>query len=203
MPTVLVVASRNRHKAEELRQLLAGLRVVLRLPDDYPGFPEVVEDGATFAENATKKARSASEFTGEWALADDSGLEVDALDGSPGVWSARFAGEPTSDSRNNQKLVRLLAGIPAERRTARFRSVVALAGPGGELDLVEGSIEGVILENLRGTGGFGYDPLFFIPPLGRTMAELTSEEKNGVSHRGRAMAALADVLRRRFGSDNW
>ncbi|MDI6870469.1 MAG: XTP/dITP diphosphatase [Bacillota bacterium] len=198
MGTALVVASRNRHKVEELRQLLAGLPVEVRSLADYPEAPEVVEDGDTFAENAVKKARAAVAFTGEWALADDSGLEVDALGGEPGVRSARFAGEPRDDARNNAKLLALLAAVPPERRTARFRCVVALAGPGGELEVVEGAVEGRIVEELRGTGGFGYDPLFLLPDLGRTMAELTPEEKNLLSHRGRAMAALATQLRKRF-----
>jgi XTP/dITP diphosphohydrolase len=198
---VLVVASRNRHKAEELRQLVAALPVEIRLAADYPGLPEVIEDGTTFAENAVKKARAVAALTREWSLADDSGLEVDALDGAPGVHSARFAGEPRSDARNNAKLLFLLAGVPPERRTARFRSVIALASPTGELDLAEGTVEGRIIGEPRGTNGFGYDPLFLLPARGRTMAELTPEEKNGLSHRGRAMAALADRLQARFGTD--
>ncbi|MGE5554523.1 MAG: XTP/dITP diphosphatase [Betaproteobacteria bacterium] len=199
MGTVLVVASRNRHKVEELKQLLVGLPVEVRSLADYPGAPEVVEDGDTFAANAIKKAQAAVAFTGEWALADDSGLEVDALDGAPGVHSARFAGEPRSDARNNAKLLALLENVPPERRTARFRSVIALAGPDGELELVEGMVEGRIVREPRGTGGFGYDPLFLLPEVGRTMAQLSPEEKNALSHRGRAMAALAVQLRQRFG----
>lgn len=195
-----MVASRNRHKLVELEQLLAGVPVEVRALGDYPGSPEVVEDGDTFRDNAVKKAREAAAFTGEWALADDSGLEVDALGGEPGVRSARFAGEPTDDARNNAKLLSLLRGVSPGRRTARFRSVVALAGPDGELETVEGTVEGRIIEAPRGTGGFGYDPLFLLPDLGRTMAELSPEEKNAVSHRGRAMAALARRLRARFGT---
>lgn len=194
-----MVASRNRHKREELEQLLAGLPCELRALDEYPDCPEVVEDGATFVANAVKKARAAAGCTGEWALADDSGLEVDALNGAPGVQSARFAGEPRSDARNNEKLLALLAEVPPARRTARFRCVIALAGPAGELETVEGAIEGRISESPRGIGGFGYDPLFLLPGLGRTMAELAPGEKNRLSHRGRALAALASRLRRRFG----
>lgn len=199
MSTVLVVASRNRHKLRELEQLLAGVAVALRGLDAYPGATEVEEDGQTFRENAVKKARAAAVYTGEWALADDSGLEVDALGGQPGVRSARFAGEPRDDARNNERLLELLAGVPAEGRTARFRSVVALAGPAGELEVVEGTVEGRIIERPRGTGGFGYDPLFLLPELGKTLAELSPEEKNAVSHRGRAVAALAQRLQARFG----
>ena len=198
MRTVLVVASRNPHKLAELRQLLADLPLDLRSLGAYPDCPEVVEDGATFADNAIKKAKAAVACTGEWALADDSGLEVDALCGQPGVHSARFAGEPRDDARNNAKLLGLLAAVPRERRRARFRSVIALAGPAGELDVVEGRVEGVIVEEPRGAGGFGYDPLFLLPELGRTMAELSPEEKNALSHRGRAIAALAERLRARF-----
>ncbi|MGE5509286.1 MAG: XTP/dITP diphosphatase [Chitinophagales bacterium] len=200
MATVLVLASRNRHKCEELRQLLKGLPVDLKLLSDYPGAPDVEEDGETFAENAIKKARAAAEFTGEWSLADDSGLVVDALGGAPGVHSARFAGEPRSDARNNQKLLRLLEGVPAERRTARFKAVIALAGPHGELDVVEGTAEGRVIEELRGAGGFGYDPLFLFPELGRTMAELSPAEKNELSHRGLAVKALLGRLEERFGA---
>lgn len=198
MATVLVLASRNRHKCDELRELLAGLPIDVRLLGDYPDASDVLEDGETFAANAIKKAQSAAAFTGEWSLADDSGLVVDALDGAPGVYSARFAGEPSNDARNNQELLRRLADVPAAQRTARFKAVIALAGPHGELDLVEGTAEGLVLEEPRGTGGFGYDPLFLFPDLGRTMAELSPAEKNALSHRGKAMAELRSRLVERF-----
>ena len=154
--------------------------------------PEVVEDADTFAGNATKKAREVSAATGLPALADDSGLEVDALGGAPGVYSARYAGDAHDDAANNAKLLAALAGVPAERRTARFRAVLALAdvrGPLGATGAItaDGACEGVILDAPRGTGGFGYDPLFFAPELGMTFAEAGTGTKSQLSHRARAM----------------
>ena len=195
MKRPLVFATRNRGKLVELRELLPGIEV--RSLDDVH-VPEVVEDADTFAGNAAKKAREVSAATGLPALADDSGLEVDALGGAPGVYSARYAGEPHDDVRNNAKLLAALAGVPAEKRTARFHSVLALAdvkGPlGNDVITADGPCEGVILDAARGTGGFGYDPLFFAPELGMTFAEAGVGPKSDLSHRARAMRAIKQRL---------
>jgi XTP/dITP diphosphohydrolase len=197
----LVFATRNQGKLVELRQLLPGVDVLsideaaARLGRDIP---EVVEDGDTFVANAIKKAREVSAATGLPALADDSGLEVDALGGAPGVYSARYAGEGAGDAANNAKLLAALAGVPAERRTARFRASLALAdvaGPlGAAVETADGVCEGVVLAEARGTGGFGYDPLFFSPELGMTFAEAGVGPKGDLSHRARAMRTLAPRL---------
>lgn len=195
MKRPLVFATRNRGKLVELRELLPGVEV--RSLDDVH-VPEVVEDKDTFAGNATKKAREVSAATGLPALADDSGLEVDALGGAPGVYSARYAGEGHDDAANNAKLLAALAGVPADKRTARFHSVLALAdvtGPlGAETITADGTCEGVILDAPRGTGGFGYDPLFYSPELGMTFAEAGVGPKSDLSHRARAMQAIKQRL---------
>lgn len=194
----LVLASANPKKAAELARLLEGLSLRILRPEEAGGLPAVVEDGETFAANAAKKAISAARASGRWALADDSGLCVDALGGAPGVRSARYAGEPADDARNNAALLRALEGT-ADRR-ARFVCSIALADPSGDVALrVEESVEGTILEAPRGRGGFGYDPLFFYPPLGRTFAELPPAEKDAVSHRGRALRSLRSALEGREG----
>jgi XTP/dITP diphosphohydrolase len=197
----LVFATRNPGKLVELRQLLPGASVLgideaaARLGR---GIPEVDEDADTFAGNAVKKAREVSRATGLPALADDSGLEVDALGGAPGVWSARYAGPGADDAANNAKLLAALAGVPAARRTARFRSVLALAdvaGPLGDAVITaDGACDGVVLDAPRGTGGFGYDPLFLVPALGQTFAELGVGTKGELSHRARAMQAIKPRL---------
>ncbi|MDI3280373.1 MAG: XTP/dITP diphosphatase [Bacillota bacterium] len=186
---ILVLATRNEHKVREIRQVLGDLPVTILSARDFPSLPPIEERGRTFQENALHKARTVAEHTGHLALADDSGLEVDALGGQPGVFSARFAGEGATDRENNEKLLRLLAACPEEARTARFRCVLALADPAGWADWVEGVCEGRIGYEERGSGGFGYDPLFIVAGLGKTMAELSPEEKNAVSHRGQALRA--------------
>ena len=199
----LVFATRNAGKLVELRQLLPGVDVIdIAEATRRIGraIPEVIEDAETFAGNAAKKAREVSAATGMPALADDSGLEVDALDGAPGVYSARYAGVSghAADAANNAKLLAELAGVPAERRTARFRAALALAdvdGPlGAEVIVEEGACEGMILDAPRGTGGFGYDPLFLFPELGQTFAELGVGTKGNLSHRARAMRAIEPRL---------
>jgi len=182
----LLIASHNPKKLKEIKEILAvpGLELVSAL--DIPNAPEVVEDGLTFQENAAKKALTLARATGQWALADDSGLEVDALNGAPGVHSARYAGEPVKYAANNQKLLAALRG--ESNRRARFRCVIALADPKGEVRMVEGTCEGVITEALRGRKGFGYDPLFQPEGYAATFAEMDSQEKNRISHRGRALA---------------
>jgi XTP/dITP diphosphohydrolase len=154
----------------------------------------VVEDGATFAENALKKGMAAARATGLPVIADDSGLEVDLLGGRPGVRSARYAGEDATDSANNERLIGEIAGFPEGGRTAAFRCVVALCLPDGSCHTFTGSLEGLILKEPRGSGGFGYDPLFLIPEYGKTLAELPMEVKNAISHRGKALAALKEYL---------
>ena len=164
-----------------------------------PDLPEVVEDGATFAENARKKARETALHTKAWVLADDSGLEVDALRGAPGVRSARWSGG--GDEANNDKLLADLLDIPDGKRAARYRAVVAVATPDGKIAAeAEGACEGAIGHERRGTGGFGYDPLFVVPEMGCTMAELAAELKNRISHRARALAGLREPLIRILGS---
>jgi XTP/dITP diphosphohydrolase len=196
----IVVASRNPKKAAELRRLLAGLPVRVLGAEEAGVDLDVVEDGETFAANAAKKASAFARASGRWALGDDSGLCVDALGGRPGLRSARYGGEEADDVANNRKLLAELAGIPAERRTARFVCSLALADPMGKIHLaVEETAEGRILEAPRGTGGFGYDPLFFFLPLDKTFAELDPPEKDQVSHRGAALRALAAGLSRLLG----
>ncbi len=196
----LVFATRNKGKLVELRRLLAGM-AVLDVDEAAArcghAIPEVEEDADTFAGNAIKKAREVSRACGLPALADDSGLEVDALGGAPGVYSARYAGDG-GDAANNAKLLGALAGVPLAQRTARFRAVLALADVAGQLGddtiTADGVCEGVILEAPRGAGGFGYDPLFLLPS-GQTMAELDHAAKSTISHRGHAMRALELRLR--------
>lgn len=191
----LVLASKNEGKLRELKDMLAGFPWELSSAADFPQLPTVVEDGKTFRENAVKKALTVAKILKEWTLADDSGLEVDALDRAPGVLSARFAGEPRDDGRNNEKLLRLLANTPREQRTARFRCALALISPEGKIWTTERTCEGLIGSAPRGSQGFGYDPLFYLPELGVTMAELPEEKKNEISHRGKAMRDLLERLK--------
>ena len=181
----LVIATRNAHKLEEIKAIFDFEGLEVGSAFDYPEIPDVVEDGDTFEANAVKKAVEIARATGCRAMADDSGLEVDALGGAPGVYSARYAGEPCSDDANNEKLLRELAGC--NNRSARFRSVIALADPDGNVQTVGGSCPGVILDELRGSNGFGYDPLFVPDGFGETFAELSSKVKNSISHRARAL----------------
>lgn len=189
-----MLATGNRHKVEEISSMLADLGIVVRLLEEFPGAPEVVEDGSTYRANALKKARSAAEFTGMPALADDTGLEVDALGGQPGVYAARFAGDGCSFQDNINKLLCLLKGVPAERRGARFVCMLAFVLPSGRELVVEGELLGRIAETQSGSGGFGYDPVFYVPEAGRTLAELTPEEKNRVSHRWRAVEKVRKLI---------
>jgi XTP/dITP diphosphohydrolase len=190
----LLFATGNRHKLRELSELVAPLGIEVCSPADVGGLPDVEEDRDTFAGNAEKKARAALAVTGLASLADDSGLEVDALGGAPGVLSARFAGAGHDDAANNAKLLDALAGVPDAKRSARFRCVLALVGEHGALTLAEGTCEGTIAHAPRGQHGFGYDPLFLVGGGPRTLAEFSAEEKHRVSHRGHAMRALAKSL---------
>lgn len=191
----VVVASRNRHKLYEIAVLLDGLPLQLAAIDELAPAAVLVEDEPTFEANALAKARQAAAACGLPALADDSGIAVDALGGAPGVRSARYAGEPCDDERNNRKLLADLLGVPTPRRTARYVCAAAFVDPARGVELVRvGDCAGLILETPRGAGGFGYDPLMLIPSLGRTMAELTLAEKNSLSHRAAAFRALAAAL---------
>jgi XTP/dITP diphosphohydrolase len=223
MPTrAIVVATRNRHKIEEISMLLDGLPVRLMTLDEAGVKGDLVEDGATFAENAAAKAEQAATASGQWALADDSGLEVDALGGRPGVISARYSGPGATDASNNAKLVAEARAAGLDRPVARFRCVAALRVPTGEppfeglrdsgalpmpgearpaevsLDgrtlTVDGAVEGVLVAEPRGAGGFGYDPHFLLPGLGKTMAELSKAEKNRISHRAKAFGRMRRLL---------
>jgi XTP/dITP diphosphohydrolase len=191
-PERLAIASRNPGKIREIVAICADWPVEWLTADDR--WPEVEETGATYLENALLKARAVSDVLGVAAVADDSGIEVDALGGGPGVLSARYGGEGLTDAQRYAKLLEALAGVPALRRTARFRSVIALVEPGGREALVEGEAEGIVLDQPQGTGGFGYDPIFYYPPLDSTFAQLPDAEKNTVSHRARAMARARAIL---------
>ena len=190
----IVVATRNKGKIKEIQAFLNGMVENVSCAADYEGFPETIEDGETFEQNALKKAREAMEYAGRPALADDSGLMVDALGGRPGVHSARFAGEEADDAANNRKLLKELENIPLEQRKAAFVCSLAYIAADGSEHLFTGRIEGRILETPQGEGGFGYDPLFLVEVEGGTMAELSLTKKNSISHRGQALRQFREYL---------
>jgi XTP/dITP diphosphohydrolase len=190
----IVLATRNRHKGQELVTLLADLGIRIRTLAEFPDAPEVEESGLTCEANAIKKAVETARSTGLTAVADDTGLEVDALGGRPGVFAARYAGEAATYEDNCRKLLKELAGVPPPERRARFLTVAAIAFPRGGVRTMRGVLDGLITEECRGTGGFGYDPVFLVPKLGKTLAELTPEEKNRVSHRAKAFAQMREIL---------
>lgn len=194
----LVLATNNQHKIREMKEILAGLDVEVLSKQDFDNFPDVEETGSTMEENAAIKAKAIYEFTGLPSLADDSGLEVDALDGAPGVISARYAGPGCTFADNNRKLLRELEGVPDEKRDARFRCVIAIAFDEAEPILVEGFVNGRITHDTRGREGFGYDPVFEIPELGVTFAEMDAEKKNSMSHRGRALRKAREIIENRL-----
>ncbi|MBI4351632.1 MAG: RdgB/HAM1 family non-canonical purine NTP pyrophosphatase [Elusimicrobia bacterium] len=196
MEKALVIATFNPHKLLEISAILPALPLQLRALSGFPGAAPAAEDGATLEENASAKARAAARFTGLWALADDTGLEVDALGGGPGVRSARYAGERASPAENNARLLAALAGLPPEKRLARFACVTALASPSGGLSVSRGVLEGRIADRPRGAEGFGYDPLFEVGGGPRTLAEFSAAEKNSVSHRALALKGLLPELLR-------
>lgn len=190
----IVIASKNAGKVAEIAAALQHLPVRLVSLAELGDVPEAVENGADFSENAFIKARFYAAYTGKACLADDSGLEVDALDGEPGVYSARYAGETATDAQNNAKLLTKLEGVAGEKRTARFRCVLAFVDTDKQTITAQGVCEGEILAAARGAGGFGYDPLFYIPALGQTLAEISIAEKNTISHRGAALRNIAEKL---------
>lgn len=190
----LLLATRNAHKIGEISSMLRGLPVRTAALRDFPGAPDVVEDGRTLEENAVKKAAQCAKATGLWCLADDTGLEVAALAGAPGVHSARYAGPGCDYEANNRKLLAELRGLPLNERRAVFRCVVALASPGGRTAIEEGRLEGLITESPRGENGFGYDPVFLLESRGKTLAELAPEEKNEVSHRASALRRMRGII---------
>jgi len=196
----LILATENPHKVREIRELLADLDVEVVHVGELDDPPTLVETARTFAENASQKALATAQATGDLALADDSGLIVDALGGEPGVRSARYAGEGATQQDLIDKLLGAMACVPDDRRAARFVCALSLCGPEGEVGRWEGRVEGAITRAPRGDGGFGYDPVFYYPPAGMTFAEMAPEAKNAVSHRGRALQQfrrdLPDILER-------
>lgn len=197
MISEVVLATRNRHKVEELAVLLGDLGIRIRTLADFPDAPEVEEDGTTCETNAIKKACEIARVTGLTAVADDTGLEVDALDGRPGVYAARYAGEHATYEDNCRKLLQELEGVPHERRTARFITVAAIAAPGEPVQVTQGVLSGYITENASGSKGFGYDPVFYVPELKATLAEIAAEQKNRISHRAKAFLQAKELLRAR------
>jgi XTP/dITP diphosphohydrolase len=196
MTKELVLATRNPHKGEELAALLADVGIRIRTLAEFPDAPEVVEDGGSCEANAIKKAAAIARYTGLPTVADDTGLMVEALGGRPGIFAARYAGEHATYEDNWRKLLKEMNGVPRERRGARFVTVAAVAQPSGEVKAVEGVLEGLITDAPAGTQGFGYDPVFWVPELGKTLAQLTPGEKNRVSHRARALAKIKELLER-------
>lgn len=194
----IILASKNQGKLKEIIAFSQGwsppLPATFVSLAHYPHVGELEETANTFRDNALMKAEQVTEAAGEAAMADDSGLEVDALGGAPGIYSARFAGEHGNDEKNNQKLLTMLKDVPDEKRTARFRCAIALSLPDGRKFFTEGTIEGLILRDFRGTGGFGYDPLFFLPAYQKTLAEISQEIKNRISHRAVALEKMMFIL---------
>jgi XTP/dITP diphosphohydrolase len=190
----LLIATTNPGKLVEIRAALRDIPFRLLSLRDFTGAPPVIEDGVTFLDNARKKARELASWSGKLTLADDSGLVVDALEGRPGVHSARYAGENATDEDNRQKLLKEMTGVSEEKRGAAFICVLVVAHPDGREIVTEGRVVGRIALSPKGTGGFGYDPLFLIPSLGKTTAELPLEEKNRISHRGQALDAMREKM---------
>jgi XTP/dITP diphosphohydrolase len=190
----VIAATRNKGKIREIRDALKGLGLRIYGLSDFQDVPEIEEDGSSFTENALKKARFYSKHFGKLTIADDSGLEVDSLKGLPGIYSARYAGERASGRENNQKLLKETQGVPISKRGARFKCIIAMTSPDGREAIAEGSCKGRIGFKEKGRKGFGYDPLFVLPKYGKTMAELSLEEKNRVSHRGKALRKIRKII---------
>ena len=192
----LIFATGNEHKMVEIREILGELPVEILSMKDVGIKADIVENGNTFEENALIKAKEVCKLAGEMVLADDSGLEIDYLNGEPGIYSARYMGEDTSYRIKNQNLIDSLEGVPDEKRTARFVCAIAAAFPDGRSFVVRGTIEGIIGYEERGTNGFGYDPIFYLPERGVSTAEIPPEEKNSISHRGNALRKMKELLER-------
>ena len=192
----LIFATGNEHKMVEIREILGELPVEILSMKDVGIKADIVENGNTFEENALIKAKEVCKLAGEMVLADDSGLEIDYLNGEPGIYSARYKGEDTSYRIKNQNLIDRLEGVPDEKRTARFVCAIAAAFPDGRSFVVRGTIEGIIGYEERGTNGFGYDPIFYLPERGVSTAEIPPEEKNSISHRGNALRKMKELLER-------
>jgi len=190
----LIIATSNKHKLREFKELLQEFPFTLFSLADFPHIPPIIEDGKSFYENALKKATTVAQLTGKLTIADDSGIEVEALGGKPGVTSARFAGEDASDDENNAKLLKDLEGILPAKRGACFKCVLVIAPAEGKTAFVEGECKGTIIHEPRGEHGFGYDPLFLVPEYNKTFSEITPEDKNKISHRSRALRKLLEIL---------
>jgi XTP/dITP diphosphohydrolase len=197
----IVLATNNKHKIREIKNILVGLEADILTLEDFREFPQVEETGETLKDNAILKAQAVFRFSGLPSLADDSGLEVEALQGAPGVRSSRFAGEQCSFADNNRKLLELLRDVPWEGRRAKFVCVVALAGDPSRIVTVKGELQGFIALQGKGQGGFGYDPVFYVPELNKTLAQLTPEEKNKISHRARAFNRARELILKGFFDD--
>jgi XTP/dITP diphosphohydrolase len=191
----IILATGNRHKVEEIKEILKDLSIKVAPMIFFSQYPNIEEDGKTLEENAIKKASKASKFFGKWTLADDSGLEVDYLDGAPGVYSSRYAGEKCVYEDNNNKLLKVLDGVPLEKRTAKFRTVIAISSPDGKINLAEGKIFGIIALQSAGNNGFGYDPVFYVPEYGKTFAELSTDIKNSISHRAIGLQKAKEIIK--------
>ncbi|MDR2860548.1 MAG: XTP/dITP diphosphatase [Elusimicrobiota bacterium] len=190
-----ILATGNKHKVQEIQEILKDWDIKIIPLSDFDDFPKTIEDGKTLEENAVKKAKEAAQFFNKTAIADDTGLEVSYLNGAPGVYSARYAGEPCSYEDNNNKLLKELSGVPQDKRTACFRCVIAIAKPNGDIKTAEGKIDGIISEKISGDKGFGYDPIFFVPQYNKTFAQLSSSEKNKISHRAKALLAAKEIIK--------
>jgi XTP/dITP diphosphohydrolase len=195
LKNILFVVTRNQAKLREIKDLLQGEGYLIHSFADFPHIPPLDEAGETLEDNARKKALEGAKLTGEVALADDSSLEIEALGGGPGIYSARFLGEEATDDDRNRKILELMMGYRSEERKAKFRCVIAISNPDRVLHLAEGECRGLIAEHPKGMGGFGYDPIFYFPPYGKTLAEMEPELKNRISHRGIAMRRAKEILR--------
>ncbi|MDR3048233.1 MAG: XTP/dITP diphosphatase [Elusimicrobiota bacterium] len=191
----LILSTGNKHKIEEIRDILKDLPIKITPISDFPQFPHTIEDGDTLAQNAVKKAKEAAAFFNKWAIADDTGLEVEALNGAPGVYSARYAGESCSYEDNNKKLLKELSGLPKEKRKACFKCAIAMANPNGQIWTAEGRIDGIIGKSQSGANGFGYDPIFFVEEYNKSFAELSPQVKNQISHRAKALQKMKEKLK--------
>jgi XTP/dITP diphosphohydrolase len=190
----LVLATCNKNKVKEIKEILAGLDISIISLLDFPNYPQTIEDGKTLEENAVKKALEAAKYFNKWAIADDTGLEVDYLNGAPGIYAARYAGDDHSYEKNNNKLLKELSGIALAKRTAHFRCVIAIVSPQGEIKIAQGKISGIIIDEKLGGAGFGYDPIFFVPQYNKTFAQLSGQEKNQISHRAIALRVAKEII---------